>query len=271
MTKKTPVKSAPRKSVASRTKAVKKSISSTTSPTAKQFVEQMRKHQSDEELKKIQRYFKSGKGDYGEGDTFMGIRMGTLFKLAKDAIAMEPSEISKLLDSPIHEIRAGALSIMNYQGRSKRTSIERRKMLYDLYLKRHDRINNWDLVDLAAQFVVGGYLFISGKPRTVLHKLATSRNMWERRTSMVSTAYFIRQKELNDTFEIAEILLNDDEDLIHKAAGGWIREAGKQGPKQLLAFLDQYAATMPRTMLRYAIERLTKKQKDYYMNLKHAQ
>jgi len=246
-------------------RVARENVSMKAPPAAKDFLGQMKQHQSDDELKKIQRYFKSGKGEYGDGDKFMGIRMGTLFKLAKDAIAMDPTEISKLLDGPIHEVRAGALSIMNYQARNKKTSEAYRKILYDLYLKRHDRINNWDLVDLAAQFVVGGYLFITGKSRDILYKLALSKNMWERRTSIVSTAYFIRQRQLDDTFEIAALLVNDKQDLIHKAAGGWIREAGKQDPKKLLAFLDKHAATMPRTMLRYAIEKLNKKQKEYYM------
>jgi 3-methyladenine DNA glycosylase AlkD len=269
MAKKALTKPAPKKSAPKKTSIkVTRKIASAGLPTAKEFIERMKAHQSDDELKKILRYFKSGKGEYGEGDKFMGIRMGTLFKLAKDAMAMETDEINKLLDSQVHEVRAGAMSIMNYQGRDKKTSNEKRKVLFDLYIKRHDRINNWDLVDLAAQFVVGGYLFLSGKPRDVLYKLATSRNMWERRTSIVSTAYFIRQRQLEDTFQVAEILVNDDQDLIHKAAGGWIREAGKQDLKRLLAFLDKHAATMPRTMLRYAIEHLSKKQKDYYMNLK---
>ncbi|RAW00855.1 DNA alkylation repair protein [Pseudochryseolinea flava] len=249
--------------------ATRKSITKN-APTAKHFIALMKTHQSDEELIKIQRYFKSGEGEYGAGDKFMGIRMGTLFKLAKDSIEMSPTEISKLLDHSVHEVRAGALSIMNYQARAKKTDEVHRKVLFDLYLKKHNRINNWDLVDLAAQFVVGGYLFIANKSRDVLYKLATSKNMWERRTSMVSTAYFIRQGELDDTFQIAALLLNDKQDLIHKAAGGWIREAGKQDQKKLVAFLDKHAATMPRTMLRYAIEKLNEKQKDYYMGLKAA-
>src|SRR5204863_9504893 len=120
----------------------------------------------------------------------------------------------------------------------------RRKELFDLYIKRHDRINNWDLVDRSAPYVVGGYLH--DKPRNILYKLAGSKNIWERRTSIVSTYYFIRQGDIVDTFNIAEILLNDKHDLIHKATGGWLREAGKRNPKKLLSFLDQYAATMPR-------------------------
>jgi DNA alkylation repair enzyme len=135
---------------------------------------------------KIQRYFKSGEGQYGEGDTFIGVRMGQVFALAKEFIDMPPSEIEKLLESPIHEVRAGGCSIMGKQATSKKTPESRRKELYDLYLRRHDRINNWDLVDLASYKVVGSYLFDFSKPRAVLYKLARSREMWERRTAIVS-------------------------------------------------------------------------------------
>lgn len=236
--------------------------------SAKQFVERLKALRSAEELKKIQRYFKSGAGEYGEGDKFMGVRMGEIFALAKEFIDMPPSEIEKVLESPIHEVRVGAVSIMDWQARSKKISAERRKELFDLYIKRHDRINNWDLVDRSAPYVVGGYLF--DKPRAILYKQARSKNMWERRTAMVSTFYFIRKGEIEDTFKIAELLLADKEDLIHKAAGGWLREAGKQDRPKLLRFLDQHAATMPRTFLRYAIEHLDKKQREHYMSMKKA-
>lgn len=159
--------------------------------TAKNFIEQLKAHQSDEELKKIQRYFKSGEGEYGEGDTFIGVRMGQVFTLAKEFVEMSPGEIEKLLESSIHEVRAGALSIMDKQARNKKTPETRRKELFELYLKRMDRINNWDLVDVSAPFVVGGYLF--DKPRDILYKLAKSKNIWERRTAIVSTAYFLRE------------------------------------------------------------------------------
>jgi 3-methyladenine DNA glycosylase AlkD len=237
-----------------------------TSINANQFVKRLKAHRSPEELKKIQRYFKSGEGQYGEGDEFMGVRMGQVFALAKEFIDILPGEIENLLESPIHEVRAGAMSIMDKQARSKKTPESRRKELYDLYMRRHDRINNWDLVDLGAPYVVGGYLF--DKPRAILYKLARSKNMWERRTAMVSTCYFIRKGEIKDTFKIAEMLLNDKEDLIHKAAGGWLREAGKKDRQRLLRFLDKYAATMPRTALRYAIERLDKKLREHYLNMK---
>ena len=233
---------------------------------AEQFIKKLNTYRSPDELKKIQRYFKSGEGEYGEGDKFIGVRMGQVFALAKEFIDMQPEQIEKLLESPIHEARVGAVSIMDWQARSKKTPAARRKELFDLYLRRHDRINNWDLVDRSAPYVIGGYLF--DKPRPILYKLARSKNIWERRTAIVSTYYFVRKGDVGDTFKIAEILLNDDHDLIHKATGGWLREAGKKDRPQLLRFLDKHAATMPRTALRYAIEGLDKKQRDHYLSLK---
>ena len=179
---------------------------------------------------------------------------------------MPPGEIERLLESPIHEVRAGAMSIMDKQARGKRTPESRRRELYDLYMRRIERINNWDLVDLGAPFVVGRYLF--DQPRDVLYRLARSQNVWERRTAIVSTAYFIRQGQVDDTFAIAEVLLHDEHDLIHKAVGGWVREAGKQDRKKLFAFLDRHAATMPRVTLRYAIEHLDAAQREHYLGLK---
>lgn len=233
-----------------------------TAGTAEAFISQLYEYQSDEELQKIQRYFKSGKGEYGEGDQFIGVRMGQVFAIAREFIDMPVDEIEKLMESPIHEARAGAMSIMDKCARRKRTPESRRKDLYDLYMRRHDRINNWDLVDLAAPFAVGGYLY--DKPRDILFQLARSEDMWERRTAIVATSYFIRKGDLDDTFAIAEILIDDDQDLIHKAVGGWIRECGKTDRGRHLAFLDQNASRMPRTMLRYAIEHLDKEQKEHY-------
>ncbi len=242
----------------------RKTTASTSKPvTAAQFVARLKTYRSPEEAKKYLRYFKTGKGEYAEGDKFMGVRMGQVFALAKECIAMPPVEIEKLLESPIHEIRTGGLSIMDKQARSQKTPESRRKELYDLYLRRMDRINNWDLVDICAPYVVGGYLF--DKPRDVLYKLARSKNIWERRTAIVSTGYFIRQGDTADTFRIAELLLSDEQDLIHKATGWMLRAAG--GP-ELLRFLNQHAATMPRTMLRYAIEHLDKKKRDHYLSRK---
>lgn len=234
--------------------------------TAKQFMEEVKKHQSDVELKKIQRYFKSGEGQYGEGDKFIGVKMGQLFSLAKAFEGMPVNEIEKLLESPIHEMRAGAVSIMDKESRTKKITPERRKEFYDLYMERHDRINNWDLVDLGCLHMTGSYLF--DKPRNVLYKLAKSKNIWERRTAILSTCYFIRQADLDDTFRIAELLVKDKEDLIHKATGWMLRFAGAKDKKRLLSFLDKHAATMPRTLLRYSIEHFDTKQREHYMNLK---
>jgi 3-methyladenine DNA glycosylase AlkD len=175
-----------------------------------------------------------------------------VFQLAKEFIEMPSAELERLLDIDVHEVRAGAMSIMDKKARRKRTADHERTQLFELYLRRHDRINNWDLVDLGAPFVVGGYLH--DKTRDVLYELARSTSLWERRTAIVATSYFIRHGELDDTFRIAELLLHDGQDLIHKAAGGWLRAAGSRDRPQLLAFLDQHAATMPPTMLRYATE-----------------
>jgi 3-methyladenine DNA glycosylase AlkD len=181
---------------------------------------------------------------------------------------MPIAEIEKLLENPIHEARAGAVSIMDKASRNKKITGSRLKELYDLYMHRHDRINNWDLVDLGCLWMVGSYLF--DKPRNVLYKMATSKNMWERRTAVLGTCYFIRQGDVDDTFSITALLLKDKEELVHKGAGWMLRFAGDKDRKKLLAFLDKYAVTMPRTLLRYSIEKLDIKQKEHYMDLKNS-
>ena len=225
----------------------------------------MKAQASPAEAEKTKRYFKSGEGEYGAGDKFIGVRMGQVFALAKEFSDMPLDEIEKLLDSPIHEARAGALSIMGIHARRKKTSDAQRKQFYDLYLRRHDRVNNWDLVDLGALYIVGIYL--KDHPREVLYKLARSKNIWERRTAIVSTGQLIRNGETADTFKIAEMLLHDKEDLIHKGTGWMLRAAGKVRRDDLLKFLDKHAATMPRTCLRYSIEKFSKKDREHYMSL----
>jgi 3-methyladenine DNA glycosylase AlkD len=234
--------------------------------TAEGFVERLEALISPEVLQQYLRSFKTGNGQPGEGDQFIGVRMGQVFALAKEFMDMPLHEIEKLLESPIHKVRVGGVSIMDFQARRKKTSAEHRQQLFDLYIRRHDRINTWDLVDRSAPYVVGSYL--ADKPRDILYTLARSKNFWERRTAIVSTGYFIRQGDAADTFTIAEILLHDDHDLIHKATGWMLREAGKQDPQKLVSFLDRYAATMPRTALRYAIEHLDKEQRDHYLTMK---
>jgi 3-methyladenine DNA glycosylase AlkD len=233
---------------------------------AEQFVKKLKTYRSPEEAKKYLRYFRTGQGQYAESDEFMGVRMGQVFALAKEFMDLQPAEIEELLESPIHEVRVGAVSIMDWQARSKKTSEERKKELFDLYVRRHDRINNWDLVDRSAPYVVGGYLF--DKPRDILYRLARSKNIWERRTAIVSTGYFIRKGDVADSFKVSEILLNDDQDLIHKATGWMLRAAGATDRQKLLGFLDKYAATMPRTALRYAMEHFDTKLRDRYLSMR---
>ena len=202
-----------------------------------------------------------------EDDAILGIRMGQVFALAKEFIDIPLEEVETMLESPFHEMRVGAVSIMDFQARSKKTTDVRRKELFDLYIRRHDRINTWDLVDRSAIHVVGEYLF--EKPRKVLYKLAKSKKMPERRTAIVSTLYFIGKGDVEDAFKLAEIILYDKEDLIHKANGWALRFAGDKDRKQLVKFLDAHAATMPRVTLRYALEHFDKKLRDHYMSLKN--
>lgn len=232
--------------------------------TAENFIKKLETFTSRAELKNYHRYFQFDEHSK-EGDQFMGVRMGKIFNLAKDYLEMPISEIEKLLENPFHEVRVGAVSIMDYISKDKKSSLELKKEIFDLYLRRHDRINTWDLVDRSAINVVGGYLF--DKPRDILYKLAKSGFMPERRTALVSTFYFIKKGDFADSLKIAEILVHDEEDLIHKAAGWVLRTIGG---KDLLDFLDKYAAKMPRVMLRYSIEKLSKSQKEHYMNLKNA-
>ena len=239
----------------------------TTPPTAATFQARLVALRSDKELAKIQRYFKTGEGQYGAGDTFIGVRMGQVFELAKAFIDLPPAEIELLLESDIHEDRAGAVSIMAKQYARRSTAAERRSELFDLYVRRHDRINNWDLVDLGAKFVVGAHL--QDRPRDLLYRLAGSPDLWERRTSIIATLHFVARGDLDDTFALAELLLGDAHDLTHKAVGGLLREAGKKDRQRLQVFLDDHAAMMPRTMLRYAIEHFEPDLRARYMARKN--
>ena len=230
--------------------------------TAAQFIKKLSASATSVDLEKNQRYFK----EKVSGNKILGARFATIFKIAKEFAALDIKEVEKLLDNAHYEIRMGAVSIMDFQARSKKITAQQKKALFDLYIRRHDDINNWDLVDRAAPYVVGGYL--SDKPRKILYTLAKSKNVWERRTAIVSTYFFIRQDDLADTFKIAALLVKDPHEMIHMAVGSWIREAGKRDTAMLLEFLDRYAVHMPSIMLRYAVEKLDKKKKQHYLQLK---
>ena len=194
------------------------------------------------------------------------LRMRDLFALAKRDKDASPAEIQKLWRHPADDVRLGAVSIMDFQARDRRTGPERRRQLYDLYIANHDRIDTWSMVDRAAPYVVGGYLW--DKSREPLFELARSPRPMERRTAIVATYYFIRQHDLEDTFRIGEILVDDPDELVQKAVGGWVREAGKQDLDRLRAYLDRFAATMPRTTLRYAVEHLDAAERRRYLEMK---
>lgn len=228
--------------------------------TAKQFAERLEALRSPTVAKS------HGHLASDNNDVILGVRMGQVFALAKEFMDMPLDEVESLLESPIHEMRVGAVSIMDFQARSKKTTDEQKKKLFDLYIRRHDHINTWDLVDRSAPWVVGNYLM--DKPRKVLYKLAKSKRMAERRTAIVSTLFFIGKGDVEDAFKLAEIMLHDKEDLIHKANGWALRFAGDKDRKQLLKFLDKHAADMPRVTLRYATEKFDKKQREHYLKLK---
>ena len=229
--------------------------------TAEAFIDALADFRTEKELEKLGKFFK---GDDGETQAF-GVKFGDVFKTAKKLKNMAIEEIEKLLESKYYEIRMGAVSIMDYQAKDKKTTPERKKELFDLYLRRHDRLNNWDFVDRGAYNIIGEYLL--DKDRKILYQLAKSDDPWERRTAIVSTYAFIKKGQVDDTFKIAEILLHDDHELVKKAVGSWIREAGKKDSEKLLGFLDRHGKTMPRVILRMALEKLDAEQKEYYMNL----
>lgn len=229
--------------------------------TAEQFIKRLKALRSTEAAKSHSHLASD------QDDLVIGVRMGQVFALAKEFMDMPLDEVESLLESPIHEARVGAVSVMDFQSRSRKITKAHQKELFELYIRRHDRINTWDLVDRSAIYVVGSYLF--DKPRKVLYKLARSKFMPERRTAIVATLYFIKMGDVDDSFKLAKVLLYDKEDLIHKANGWTLRFAGDKDRKLLVKFLDAHAATMPRVTLRYALEHFNKKQRDHYLSLKN--
>ncbi|WP_243369749.1 DNA alkylation repair protein [Geotalea sp. SG265] len=209
----------------------------------------------------LQRYFKTGPGQYGEGDIFRGIRVPPLRKLATAYLAMTMGQVALLLSSCYHEDRLLALLIL--VEKFKRGTDGERQAIYRLYLENTRFINNWDLVDASAEHIVGGYLL--GRDCGPLHGLARSGIIWERRIAIMATFHFIRRGKFDKTLEIAEMLLQDREDLIHKAVGWMLREVGKRDLPSEEAFLAAHYRQMPRTMLRYAIERFAEERRQGYL------
>jgi len=197
------------------------------------------------------KFFKTGKGEYSHGDKFLGIKMGKLRETAKRFSKVEPEVGEKLLQSEFHEIRMAALVLLTnlYKKGSKTT----KDKIFDIYLNNTRHINNWDLVDVSAYHIVGPHLY--EKDVSVLFKLSKSENMWERRISIISTLYFIKKNRFEETLAISETLIEDEQDLMHKATGWMLREVGKMDMDAERKFLLKHYKKMPRTMLRYAIEK----------------
>jgi 3-methyladenine DNA glycosylase AlkD len=216
----------------------------------------------------LSRFFKTGKGEYGYGDVFLGITVPKSRIIAKKYSLLALKDISKLLNSKIHEHRLVALEILVMQYEKARDK-EFKKEIVTFYIKHIPRINNWDLVDLSAQYILGDYFF--DKRTNPFKKMTKSKNLWERRIAMISTFGFIYRGESERTLEIAELLLNDKHDLIHKAVGWMLREVGKRVSEgHLIKFLNKHANKMPRTALRYAIERLNPETRKHYLKLSTA-
>jgi len=206
-------------------------------------------------------FFKTGKGEYGEGDVFIGVTVPLMRLVAKRYADLSLNEIERLLKDTRHEVRLCALFVLVDQ--FKRGDVSIRKKIYLFYLAHLNWVNNWDLVDSSAYQIVGEFLI--DKDRKILRNMAKSKHLWTARVAIVSTFAFIRKGQLNDTFEIAEILLEHPHDLLHKATGWMLREAGKRNEVALKRFLDENAMIMPRTMLRYAIEKLDEKERKMYL------
>lgn len=228
--------------------------------TLTQFRKELKKKANPKKAKFLQGFFKTGPGEYAEGDVLLGITVPESRKLAKQFKDLPLRDVKKMLESKFHEERLIALLLLVHRFQKEE---DRRKEIYDFYLKHTKYINNWDLVDLSAHKIVGPWL--EDKPRAILTKLAKSKSLWERRIAMLSTFHFIMQGDNKDALHIAKILLKDEHDLIHKAVGWMLREVGKRSMKDEEDFLKKHYKVMPRTMLRYAIEKFPEKKRQAYL------
>jgi len=207
------------------------------------------------------RFFKAGKGEYGEGDRFLGVTVPNIRAIAKLHKDISIEEIRELLQSEWHEVRLCALIIMVEKSKKKDEAL--RKELFNRYLSRTKRINNWDLVDLSCRFIIGEYLL--DKSRDILYQLAQSSLLWDNRIAIVSTYAFIRKGQLEDTYALSDLMMHHPHDLMHKAIGWMLREAGKRDSERLYDYVMSHRADMPRTMLRYAIEKFSPKERAILM------
>lgn len=229
-------------------------------PTAASIRRQLRAIADPARVPTLQRFFRTGKGEYAEGDRFIGVTVPHIRTICRQCRGTSLYEIDRLLQSPIHEDRLAALLLLVD---AFTLSIDDRQEIYEFYLANTIRINNWDLVDASAPQIIGGWL--RDRSKAPLTRLAKSTMLWERRIAIVATLDFIRQRQIGETFRIADLLIEDRHDLIHKATGWMLREAGKRDETALRSYLDRQHTRMPRTMLRYAIERLPEPERRAYL------
>jgi 3-methyladenine DNA glycosylase AlkD len=229
--------------------------------TSQEIQKNIRKLANKDKAKVLQGFFKTGPGQYGEGDVFLGITVPVLRKLAKECRDTSVADMTRLLQSSIHEERLFALFLL--VGAYDRGDAAERKNIYSLYLRNTRFINNWDLVDLSAPNIVGQHLL--DKDRKPLYRFATSRDLWKKRIAILATFAFIRQDDFKDALKISQLLLVDEHDLIHKAVGWMLREVGKRDLQAEERFLKQHYRRMPRTALRYAIERFPERKRKKYL------
>jgi 3-methyladenine DNA glycosylase AlkD len=227
----------------------------------------LRRYATAENKKINEWFFKTGPGQYGHGDQFIGVKVPENRKVAKQFADLALNELKILLESPVHEDRLLALLILcpQYERAVRLEDTVTQKKLFDFYFKHRAYVNNWDLVDQSAPYLSGHFAFHHPEGYQKIFALNASKSLWDRRIAMISTFYFIRQNQFKEVIITAESLLNDQEDLMHKACGWMLREMGKRDLKPLIAFLDRNGARMPRTMLRYAIEKLPEKQRKFYL------
>lgn len=235
--------------------------------TAAAILDELRAAGSPEKATHLSRFFKTGPGEYGEGDRFLGVTVPVNRAIAKAHIETPIDEIQRLVESEWHEARLCGLLILCYRYKRRKTAESEREEIVRFYLRNARHCDNWDLVDLTCRDILGEYLV--DRDRSILYRLAGSDSLWERRIAMVSTWAFIHRDDFTDTLALAERLMGDPHDLMRKAVGWMLREVGKRDRATLTAFLEKHAADMPRTALRYAIEHYPEAERRYFMAMKH--
>lgn len=234
--------------------------------TSEQIIAALRQIGTPEKAAHLSKFFKTGKGEYGEGDCFLGIPVPETRRVAKAHVDTSFEDLHILLESPWHEVRLCALLILVERFKRKKTSEEEREEIYHFYLKHTKRCNNWDLVDLSCPTIVGGYL-LNHTDRSTLYRLAEGPLLWEQRIAMVSTYTFIYNRQFDDAIRLAKHFMTHQHDLMHKAVGWMLREIGKRERPVLSAFLEEYASRLPRTALRYAIEHYPEEERKRYLKM----